>query len=140
MTKKSKQKIIGELLADILSEFGGSWKFLLLFGMMIIGWMFFNTVMILEDFHFDKYPYILLNLVLSCVAAIQAPIIMMSANRQAEKDRNLQRKDVEIGRVVVDQLQEVTKQIQLLNSNLNNHKDHSNGKNLVNIKNNDLED
>jgi len=80
------QLTLGELLADRIAEFGGSWYFLGSFAMVILGWIALNSHT-LPVKTFDPYPFILLNLVLSCLAAFQAPIIMMSQNRQAEKDR-----------------------------------------------------
>jgi uncharacterized membrane protein len=76
----------GQRMADHISEFGGSWRFIGIFFLVLLLWMAINTVIFLDQ-GFDPYPYILLNLVLSCLAAIQAPIIMMSQNRQAQKDR-----------------------------------------------------
>ena len=76
----------GERLADLVAEFGGSWKFILLFSGTMAAWMLVNSLL-LRAAAFDPYPYILLNLVLSTLAAVQAPIIMMSQNRQAAKDR-----------------------------------------------------
>jgi uncharacterized membrane protein len=87
MNKKYTEKLtFGQRLADKVSEFGGSWSFIILFFMMISIWMFINEVPL---FHkpYDPYPYILLNLVLSCLAAVQAPIILMSQNRKADRDR-----------------------------------------------------
>ncbi len=75
----------GDRVADRVSEVAGSWGFIILFIMFLIAWIVINGV-ILVDNAFDEFPFILLNLFLSCVAAIQAPIIMMSQNRQAEKD------------------------------------------------------
>lgn len=75
----------GDRVADRVSEVAGSWGFIILFIMFLIAWIVINGV-ILVDHAFDEFPFILLNLFLSCVAAIQAPIIMMSQNRQAEKD------------------------------------------------------
>ena len=77
---------IGEHLSDHLAEFGGSWTFIILFACVMLGWIVINTVLLFRR-PFDPYPFILLNLVLSCLAAIQAPIIMMSQNRQEAKDR-----------------------------------------------------
>lgn len=77
---------IGERLADNVAAFGGSWTFILLFIGVLVLWIAINTVALLSK-PFDPYPYILLNLVLSCLAAIQAPVIMMSQNRQEAKDR-----------------------------------------------------
>jgi uncharacterized membrane protein len=76
----------GERLSDHLANFGGSWSFLIFFGVVLLCWMAFNIVIVGRD-QFDPYPFILLNLLLSCVAAVQAPIIMMSQKRQESKDR-----------------------------------------------------
>jgi uncharacterized membrane protein len=76
----------GERLADHIALFGGSWSFLICFAVLIALWLVINTVVLITR-PFDPYPFILLNLVLSCVAAVQAPVIMMSQNRQEEKDR-----------------------------------------------------
>ncbi|MBM0046776.1 DUF1003 domain-containing protein [Anaerococcus sp. mt242] len=75
----------GDKAADRIAKFAGSWTFIIIFVACLILWMFINIKM--KDKAFDPYPFILLNLVLSCVAAIQAPLIMMSQNRQEEKDR-----------------------------------------------------
>ena len=76
----------GEKLADKIAEFGGSWKFIILFAAVLIVWIGINSAILLWK-PFDPYPFILLNLILSCLAAIQAPVIMMSQNRQESKDR-----------------------------------------------------
>lgn len=75
----------GQKMADAVAKFGGSWGFIIVFTVVLVGWMAIN-VLHLFGMHFDPYPFILLNLFLSCVAAIQAPIIMMSQNRQADRD------------------------------------------------------
>jgi uncharacterized membrane protein len=80
------KRTVGEHLADIVASFGGSWSFIILFGVIIIIWMTIN-VAIGDPKAFDPYPFILLNLVLSCLAALQAPVIMMSQKRQEAKDR-----------------------------------------------------
>ena len=77
---------LGEALADRIASFGGSWRFIILFGTVLVGWILINTIALAAK-PFDPYPFILLNLVLSCLAAIQAPVIMMSQNRQESKDR-----------------------------------------------------
>ena len=77
---------VGERLADRIAEFGGSWAFILMFGGFILVWVAINTAVLIAR-PFDPYPYILLNLFLSCLAAIQAPVIMMSQNRQETRDR-----------------------------------------------------
>ena len=76
----------GDRIADKVAEFGGSWSFIILFASFLMVWMIINVVW-LGNKAFDPFPFILLNLVLSCVTAMQAPIIMMSQNRQGEKDR-----------------------------------------------------
>ncbi len=76
----------GDRVADKVAEFGGSWKFIISFSALLALWIIANTFLILQD-PFDPYPYILLNLVLSLLAAFQAPVIMMSQNRQEERDR-----------------------------------------------------
>ncbi|MGW8177951.1 MAG: DUF1003 domain-containing protein [bacterium] len=77
---------IGDWMADRIASFGGSWKFIGLFLTILISWLLVNTLLLMAR-PFDPYPFILLNLVLSCLAAIQAPVIMMSQNRQEQKDR-----------------------------------------------------
>lgn len=81
-----RQLTLGERLADKIAEFGGSWAFIITFAVLILLWITVNTVALLQK-PFDPFPYILLNLILSCLAAVQAPIIMMSQNRQEAKDR-----------------------------------------------------
>lgn len=76
----------GQRIADKVAEFGGSWKFIIGFGVILASWITVNSIALLRK-PFDPFPFILLNLVLSCLAAIQAPIIMMSQNRQEAKDR-----------------------------------------------------
>jgi uncharacterized membrane protein len=76
----------GQRLADSIAEFGGSWTFIIIFFSFLITWMAIN-IFYLTKSAFDPYPFILLNLILSCLAAIQAPIIMMSQNRRDQKDR-----------------------------------------------------
>ena len=76
----------GDKLADKVSEIAGSWGFIFGFSLFLIFWIVLNTVILSGESAFDEYPFILLNLLLSCIAALQAPIIMMSQNRQAAKD------------------------------------------------------
>ena len=76
----------GEALADKIASFGGSWHFIILFGGILLAWLLANSAVLIWK-PFDPYPYILLNLILSCLAALQAPVIMMSQNRQEAKDR-----------------------------------------------------
>ena len=81
-----RERTLGERIADRVAEFGGSWVFMLSFAAVLAVWIVSNSTALLRQ-PFDPFPYILLNLVLSCLAAIQAPVIMMSQNRQEAKDR-----------------------------------------------------
>ncbi|GAA4746119.1 DUF1003 domain-containing protein [Flavisolibacter ginsenosidimutans] len=76
----------GEKISDKVALFGGSWKFIILFGIILVAWILFNVFAPKRSI-FDAYPFILMNLVLSTIAALQAPVILMSQNRQEEKDR-----------------------------------------------------
>jgi uncharacterized membrane protein len=82
----------GQQIADKVASFGGSWTFIISFGVFILIWITINVYWFVNK-GFDPYPFILLNLILSCLAALQAPVIMMSQNRQEEKDRDRARKD-----------------------------------------------
>ncbi|EPE98162.1 DUF1003 domain-containing protein [Rhizobium grahamii] len=86
---------VGERLADSIARIGGSWYFIVTFLLFLVFWCVVNTIVLLTR-AFDPYPFIFLNLVLSMLAAIQAPIIMMSQNRQAERDRFEAAKDYEV--------------------------------------------
>ncbi len=79
-------------VSDKVATFGGSWTFIISFFAVLLAWIIYNSISLVKD-HFDPYPYILMNLILSCVAAIQAPIIMMSQNRKEEKDRKQSEND-----------------------------------------------
>jgi uncharacterized membrane protein len=83
---------IGQRIADRVASFGGSWTFIISFGVFIFFWISVNVYWFVNK-GFDPYPFILLNLILSCLAALQAPVIMMSQNRQEEKDRDRSKKD-----------------------------------------------
>jgi len=93
---------IGQRIADKVASFGGSWTFIIIYLTFLIAWMAFNTFILVHYGHgdegaqFDPYPYILLNLMLSMTAALQAPIIMMSQNRAAEKDRLAAEQDFKV--------------------------------------------
>jgi uncharacterized membrane protein len=86
---------LGERMADHIADFGGSWMFIGIFAMVIFVWMVVNSYVLVAR-PFDPYPYILLNLVLSCLAALQAPIIMMSQNRQESRDRDRAMNDYQV--------------------------------------------
>src|SRR5436305_6100719 len=97
-----EKSTIGQRIADKVASFGGSWTFIIIYLAFLIGWMALNTFVLVhygkgeEGAQFDPYPYILLNLMLSMTAALQAPIIMMSQNRAAEKDRLAAEQDFKV--------------------------------------------
>ena len=91
---ENEKYTLGQRAADSIAKFAGSWAFIFSFTGMLIFWMIVNVI--LASKAFDPYPFILLNLVLSCVAAIQAPLIMMSQNRQEEKDRRRAENDYKV--------------------------------------------
>ena len=93
-TEKETRYTVGQRAADQIAKFAGSWAFIFSFTGVLIAWMVINGL--LASRAFDPYPFILLNLVLSCVAAIQAPLIMMSQNRQEEKDRRRAENDYKV--------------------------------------------
>lgn len=90
------QTTFGQKLADRVAEIGGSWGFVISFGVFLFIWALLNVLILQGQARFDPYPFIFLNLILSMLAAIQAPIIMMAQNRQAEKDRLTTRMDYEV--------------------------------------------
>lgn len=90
---EQERTTLGQRAADRIASFGGSWAFMGLFAAVLLAWMLYNAEV---GKPFDPFPFILLNLVLSCLAAVQAPIILMSQNRQAEKDRIAARLDFEV--------------------------------------------
>ncbi|MEP6820426.1 MAG: DUF1003 domain-containing protein [bacterium] len=98
----AERATIGQRIADKVASFGGSWTFIIIYVSFLVAWMAFNTFVLVHYGHgengaeFDPYPYILLNLMLSMTAALQAPIIMMSQNRAAEKDRLAAEQDFKV--------------------------------------------
>jgi uncharacterized membrane protein len=91
------QSTFGERVSDRVAEIGGSWAFIITFAVVIVVWVILNSFILIRwGGSFDRYPYVFLNLVLSMVAAMQAPIIMMSQNRQADKDRLAAQHDYEV--------------------------------------------
>jgi uncharacterized membrane protein len=101
---------LGERIADKIAEFGGSWTFIISFFVFILAWVFLNTVAY-KSSRFDEYPFILLNLILSCIAAVQAPIIMMSQNRQEAKDRLRAKNDYNINLKAEQEIRELNAKI-----------------------------
>jgi uncharacterized membrane protein len=92
MEEDLDNRTLGQVIADKVAAFGGSWTFIISFFVFISVWIGSNVFILLNK-GFDPYPFILLNLILSCIAALQAPVIMMSQNRQEEKDRERAKKD-----------------------------------------------
>ena len=92
--ESEKKYTLGQRAADAIAKFAGTWAFIFSFTGALVLWMIVNIIMASKAF--DPYPFILLNLVLSCVAAIQAPLIMMSQNRQEEKDRRRAENDYKV--------------------------------------------
>lgn len=92
MEEDLDNRTLGQVVADKVAAFGGSWTFIISFFIFISIWIGANVFILLNK-GFDPYPFILLNLILSCIAALQAPVIMMSQNRQEEKDRERAKKD-----------------------------------------------
>ena len=103
----------GQKISDKVAQFGGSWRFILLFGLLLILWIIFN-VFALGHYKFDPYPFILMNLILSCIAALQAPIIMMSQNREEEKDRKRSENDYLINLKAEMQIRSLQQKMDLL--------------------------
>lgn len=94
--KEENQNLtFGDKVADKVAEIAGSWPFIICFSLFLMGWVIFNGVLLMDS-AIDPYPFILLNLVLSCIAALQAPIIMMSQNRQAKKDSLRNQNDYQV--------------------------------------------
>ena len=110
-----RQLTLGQRIADRVAEFGGSWTFILSFGGVLFLWLLVNSTALLRR-PFDPFPYILLNLVLSCLAALQAPIIMMSQNRQEAKDRMRAEHDYQVNLKAELEIRQLTWKVdQLLN-------------------------
>jgi len=110
--QKDEKMTFGMRLADRVASFGGSWHFIILFGLIVCVWMIFNTILGAEAF--DAYPYILLNLVLSCLAAFQAPVILMSQNRQSDKEHKRSEHEYIINLKAELQIRELNSKIDIL--------------------------
>lgn len=104
---------LGQKISDTVTSFGGSWKFIILFFIILTLWIVFN-VLSFGIFKFDPYPFILMNLILSCIAALQAPIIMMSQNRQEQKDRKRAENDYLINLKAEMQIRSLNQKIDVL--------------------------
>ncbi|HET8948543.1 MAG TPA: DUF1003 domain-containing protein [Candidatus Polarisedimenticolia bacterium] len=90
-----ESRAFGERVADKVASFGGSWTFIIIFCATLLAWIGLNSWILVER-AYDPYPYILLNLLLSCLASLQAPVILMSQNRQAARDRQRAEEDYEV--------------------------------------------
>jgi len=100
---------LGQRAADKITRYAGSWAFIIGFFIFLIAWMIINVHAWIQTW--DPYPFILLNLVLSCIAAIQAPIILMSQNREAEKDRQRAQYDYAVNRKAEREITDIQKQL-----------------------------
>ena len=115
----------GQLMADKIAAFGGSWSFIMLFFALIVGWITINSYWLVGGDVFDPFPFILLNLGLSSLAAFQAPIIMMSQNRQVAKDRLEQKSAFEINLKLELELMRLHEKIDVLQAaNIKNKTNH----------------
>ena len=107
---KKHQLSLGQKLSDKITHFGGSWTFITIFLVFLGIWMLMNITALIK--HWDPYPFILLNLVLSCLAAIQAPIILMSQNRELERDRHSAKIDYYINRKAEREVEDMQKDLE----------------------------
>ena len=113
MKHKKENLTFGQRAADKIATFGGSWTFIISFFSILTVWIAFN-VYALHNKGFDPYPFILLNLILSCLASIQAPIIMMSQNRQEEKDRERAEWDLKVNEKAEAEIRVISKKLSIL--------------------------
>ena len=102
----------GQKAADALTHFAGSWKFIIIFLIFLVIWMFLNVMAWIN--HWDPYPFILLNLVLSCLAAMQAPVILMSQNRTTERDRARAEYDYQVNRKAEREIEQIQKTLEII--------------------------
>ena len=112
---------LGERVADNVARFGGSWTFIITFGVFLAVWMGVNTTWLLTQPP-DPFPYIFLNLILSCIAALQAPVIMMSQNRQASKDRLQADQDYQVNIKAELAIQQLHRKVDEMRASLNQHR------------------
>ena len=117
----AERMTVGEKVADGVARFGGSWTFIICFGVFLVAWMIVNSVVLLVRPP-DPYPYIFLNLILSCIAALQAPVIMMSQNRQATKDRLQADQDFRVNIKAEFAIQQLHRKLDDLRASLMQHR------------------
>ena len=115
MKRDKVQLTFGEKLSDLIAKFGGSWYFIIAFMSFMAVWIIINVCITKP---FDAYPFILLNLMLSCLAALQAPVIMMSQNRQEEKDRKRAEMDFAINKKAELEIRELLAHVKALHKHL----------------------
>lgn len=115
-------RTVGQKAADKLTQIAGSWGFIIFFGVFLILWMIVNTSWLIFGKAWDPKPYILLNLVLSCLAAFQAPIILMSQNRQSQKDRQRSEYDYAVNRRAEREIKEIKKQLNRIEKRMTRRK------------------
>jgi len=104
-------RTLSEKAADLLTKYLGSWIFILIFILFLISWITLNSIWLIFGSAWDKRPFIMLNLILSCLAALQAPIILMSQNRQTQKDRIRGEYDYEVDKKAEKEIEQVKKQL-----------------------------
>jgi uncharacterized membrane protein len=120
-----EQETFGERIADHVASFGGSWTFIIFFGVALVSYTIISNMR--HDKSWDPYPYILLNLFLSMLAAIQAPVIMMSQNRQDQKDRLRSELDFEVNRRAEAEIQALSRKLHFLTDKVGDIDDHLRG-------------
>ncbi len=115
-----KKLTIGQKAADLITNFGGSWIFIIIFFLFLILWISANAYFLIQyqKGAFDPYPFILLNLLLSCLAAIQAPIILMSQNRSSERDRLRAEYDYAVNRKAEKEIRDIKNDLSLIKRKL----------------------
>jgi len=111
-------KTVSQKAADWMTKWMGSWTFIIIFLIFLIIWIAVNTAWILFGKSWDPYPFILLNLALSCISALQAPIILMSQNREAQKDRIKVQYDYAVNRKAEREIQEIKRQLNRIEKRL----------------------
>ena len=102
---------LGQRWADVMTQFGGSWMFIISLGIYLVIWIGLNSVLLFSQDVFDPFPYIFLNLTLSCLAAVQGPIILMAHHRQEERDRVNARYDYLVNRKAEREIKDVKKEL-----------------------------
>lgn len=111
-------KTLGEKTADAITKWAGSWTFILSFAGFLVLWMIVNTTWLVFGTAWDEKPFILLNLILSCLAAFQAPIILMSQNRENQRDRMRAQYDYAVNRKAEKEIQEIKEQLERIERKL----------------------